>query len=300
MLKDILKRVVGAAGYQLVPAGQLLNAEANYPISPKPRWGQQCPPHPQLQRVLEGERSLYEETLKQLKVCTPVMWEIKHDLDEYNPSAPFWDNDFFQSFDAASLMGFLLSRNPKRYMEIGSGNSTCFARHAIRSGKLRTTITSLDPSPRAEIDALCDHVRRVPLEECDVSVFDELEAGDILFFDGSHRVFQNSDVVVFFLEIIPRLKPGVLVHIHDIFLPSDYPLSWRNFLFSEQYMLAAMLLCREAPIRPVLPNYFVCKDDELRKLALDLFKKKDGSFMDAALFRGASELTGSSFWSEIR
>lgn len=103
-----------------------------------------------------------------------------------------------------------------------------------------------------------------------------------------------------FLEIIPRLKPGILVHIHDIFLPSDYPPSWRKFLFSEQYMPAAMLLCREAPIHPVLTNHFVCKDDELRRLALDLFKEKDGSFMDTARFRGASELTGSSFWRETR
>ena len=77
---------------------------------------------------------------------------------------------------------------------------------------------------------------RQPLEAVDASEFGALTAGDVVFFDGSHRVFQNSDVTVFFLEILPALPPGVLVQIHDIFWPVDYPPAWADRYYSEQYM----------------------------------------------------------------
>lgn len=301
MLKSVLKQMANAAGYQVGPVGRWsLNVENYYPIHPKSRWGHKHPSHPQLQLVLEEGRIRYEDILQQLKVHGRSLREIRQDHDPNEPSAPYWDNPWFQSFDAACLVGFLLSRQPKRYLEIGSGQSTRFARHAIQVGRLKTTVTSIDPQPRAEIDALCDQVLRVPLEECELAVFDQLESGDFLFFDGSHRVFQNSDVVVFFLEVIPRLKPGVLVHIHDIFLPADYPPAWSSFLFSEQYLLGAMLLCGAPPFRTILPNYFVCTDDRLGVLAREIFKMPDGSLMPGALFRGASDVVGSSFWLETR
>ena len=131
-------------------------------------------------------------------------------------------------------------------------------------------IVSVDPEPRASIDALCDDVVRAGLEYSDLSLFNQLEAGDILFFDGSHRTFTNSDVTVFFLEIIPRLKPGITVHIHDIFLPVDYPPEWSRRLYSEQYMLAAMLLCKSSPVKTILPNWYVCNDGTLTHHIADL------------------------------
>ena len=79
----------------------------------------------------------------------------------------------------------------------------------MRDLALNTQIISVDPSPRAEVDALCDTVVREPLETVDTALFDELEAGDMLFADRSHPVFENSDVTVFFLEILPRWKSGV-------------------------------------------------------------------------------------------
>jgi predicted O-methyltransferase YrrM len=286
-------------GYEVGPVGRWSPiVEDYYPIRPKSRWGHEHTPHPQLKLVLEQGRAQYEEVLQQLKVHSAILHEIRHDHDPHEPTAPFWDNGYFQSFDAACLVGFLLLRQPKRYLEIGSGQSTKFARHAIRIGRLPTTIISIDPQPRAEIDALCDRVLREPLEECELAVFDELEPGDLLFFDGSHRVFQNSDVVVFFLEILPRLKPGVMVHIHDVFLPADYPPAWSRRLYSEQYMLGAMLLCEAPPFRTVLPNYFVCTDRRLSMLVREIFKAPDGSLMLGALFRGATDVAGSSFWIE--
>ncbi len=128
---------------------------------------------------------------------------------------------------------------PKRFVEVGSGDSTRSAsrRRSIRDHSLPTLITSIDPTPRAEIDKLCDFVIRKPLEEVELDVFDELGPGDFLFIDGSHRSFSNSDVTVAFLDVLPRLRAGVVVHFHDIFWPYDYPPEWADRYYSEQYLL---------------------------------------------------------------
>ena len=97
------------------------------------------------------------------------------------------------------------------------------ARLVVRDHHLRTRVISSDPRPRVEIHSLCDEGIRHPLESIDLAVFDQLAPGDILFIDSSHRVFTNSDVNVVFLEVLPRLQPGVLVHLNDIFLLYDYP-----------------------------------------------------------------------------
>ncbi|WP_206433363.1 class I SAM-dependent methyltransferase, partial [Streptomyces sp. ADI95-17] len=128
-------------------------------------------------------------------------------------STAYWGNTWLPPLDALSLYGFLASERPARYLEVGSGNSTKFARRAVRDLGLDTRITSIDPEPRAHIDHLCDEVVRVPLQDADLGVFAELEPGDILFIDGSHRLQMGSDVMVFFCELLPRLKPGVLIQV---------------------------------------------------------------------------------------
>lgn len=212
------------------------------------------------------------------------------------PLSPAWENGWFESLDAASLVGLLCQWKPRRYVEIGSGNSTIFARHAITSAGLSTTLTSIDPQPRAGIDALCDAIHRTPLEAADLALATGLEPGDVLFFDGSHRAFQNSDVVVFFLEVLPRLKPGILVHIHDMFLPDDYPPKWARRLYSEQYMLAAMMVHGQAPFEIVLPVHYVSTRPQFAAAVEAVFQGADGRTMPGARPRGATEILGSSFW----
>jgi hypothetical protein len=126
-------------------------------------------------------------------------------------------------------------------------------------------VTSIDPEPRARIDELCDVVIRRPVEALeDDGLFRELGPGDVLFIDGSHRTFTGSDVTVLFLEVVPRLAPGVLVQVHDVYLPRDYPEDVVGRWYSEQYVLAAWLLgARDVEI--VLPVNFVCADKELRR-----------------------------------
>jgi hypothetical protein len=158
------------------------------------------------------------------------------------PSTACWENDYWGSLDAVWQVAALKRRNPMRYVEVGSGYSTLFARQAIDSFGLRTRITSIDPAPRQEVDRACDEVVRLPLEDVDLSLFADLEAGDIVFLDGSHVVTMNSDSVVFFLEVLPVLRAGVLVGIDDVYLPWDYHPTWAHRFYGEQYLLAAYLL----------------------------------------------------------
>lgn len=158
------------------------------------------------------------------------------------PGEPFWGNRWFDGGDARAAYGIVAALAPARIIEIGSGNSTMFIRRALKDFNLPCQLTSIDPAPRAEIDALCDTVIRRSVLEVDLDLFGTLRAGDILFHDGSHLTFNGTDTVRLFLEILPQLAPGVLVHIHDICLPYEYIKAFDRRGYSEQYMLAAALL----------------------------------------------------------
>lgn len=155
---------------------------------------------------------------------------------------PYWNNGYFSGMDARAAYAVTGSLAPRTILEIGSGHSTKFIRKAIQNCGTATEIVSIDPQPRTEIDALCDHVVRKDVHEVDISVFAALESGDVLFWDGSHLVFNGADAVRLFLEILPALAPGVLVHIHDIALPFEYPGVFDGRGYAEQYLLAAYLL----------------------------------------------------------
>lgn len=96
-----------------------------------------------------------------------------------------------------------------------------------------------------------------------MDVFDRLLPNDILFFDGSHRSFQNSDVTVFFGDVLPRIPPGVVVHVHDINLPYDYPDWCLNWYWNEQFLLMSLFLGAGDKIRPLAPTAYMCRDEEL-------------------------------------
>ena len=117
-------------------------------------------------------------------------------------------------------------------------------------------ITSIDPMPRRGIDVLCDNLHRKPLEDMDLGLFETLEAGDVVFVDNSHRSFMNSDVTVFMMDVLPRIPSGVLVGIHDIFLPYDYHEKWKDRYYNEQYLLACMLLANPDYFTIELPLYW--------------------------------------------
>jgi hypothetical protein len=235
-----------------------------------PRFGWGKPAHARLTEILAAGDAQYADVLREFLAFEEDLLRIGNEPTAIDPGwiqHPPW----MLGLDGVSLYGFVRSRRPSRYLEIGSGNSTKFVARARRDGHLDMAITSIDPHPRAEIDQLCDRIIRAPLERADLTVFEALEPGDVVFFDGSHRAFMNSDAVVFFVEVLPSLPPGVLVGVHDIFLPWDYPPQWGARYYSEQYLLACYLLAESSFVTPALPCHYVSLKPELSKIIAPLW-----------------------------
>lgn len=257
----------------------------DYPYRSTIRYGAGKPPHPGLHTLIDAGRDRYAALIDRMADIAEDFAKVPlggtYDLPE-----PFWLNGWFPPLDGMGLTQFLRDANPARFIEIGSGVSTKFARRAVEMYGLRTHLTSIDPQPRNQIDQLCDRVIRQPLEEADPTIFDALAPGDILFLDSSHRSFQGSDVTVFFLDVLPRVKPGVLIHIHDIYLPDDYISGHVHRLWNEQYLLATTLLFGDR-FEVLFPSWFVHTDPDLSARA------------NAALRKGplaSLNLYGASFW----
>lgn len=263
--------------------------QLDYPIHPRPRYGHGRPSHAKLFELLDRRRQEYARTLRSFLPLGDALARIPVPAPKSDAVTPHWNNTWFEGIDGLSLYGFLATRNPKRYFEVGSGNSTKFARQAINDHGLRTKITSIDPFPRAEINSICDEIVRQPLEDVDVAAFDNLEAGDVLLVDNSHRVFTNSDATVVFLDVMPRLKSGVLLGIHDIMLPDDYPPDWVGRFYSEQYVLAAYLLAQGTLFDVTLPSSFLGHCPDLKQIVVPIWSRLPGA-----------NPSGSSFWLQIR
>jgi Methyltransferase domain len=255
-----------------------------------PRWGWGRPPHAGLQALFAGGDEL---TIAQLDAILGYRDELgRIALQADDPLEPSWIQSpvWLLGLDTASLYAQVRSRRPARYVEVGSGNSTKVVARARRDGGLATHITSIDPHPRAEIDRLCDRIIREPMELAGTGAFGELIAGDVVFFDGSHRAFMNSDATVFFLEILPALPAGVIVGIHDILLPWDYPPDWGPRYYSEQYLLAVALLAGDPRLRTLLPCHHVSTTDALAQRLAPLW--------DDPRLRGVDP-RGFAFWLEV-
>jgi hypothetical protein len=168
-------------------------------------------------------------------------------------------NDYFRSPDAEVFYTLIRTQKPARIIEIGSGNSTKVARQAIMDGKLGTQLVSIDPLPRSEIDTLADECVRRPVEEIAPALFDTLHAGDILFIDSSHEVRIGNDGAFLYAAVLPGIAAGVLVQIHDVFLPYDYPLDLLGegaISWNEQYLVQTMLALGNS-FEVLWPGYFL-------------------------------------------
>lgn len=240
-------------------------------------------PHPALAALLEAQLGHALSRLQELAAAAPGLARIPAAADDAR--APYWNNAWIPPLDGIALYALVATRRPRLYVEIGSGNSTRFVRRAIDDHGLSTRIVSIDPQPRADVDALCDEVLRAPLETVDLAVFARLGAGDMVFADNSHQCLAGSDVTVFFTEVLPSLAPGVLAGIHDIFLPYDYPAEWSDKRYSEQYLLACYLLAQTRLFGVELPLHFLSRHAGAAAAL--------GALCAAA---GGVSATGSSFW----
>ncbi|WP_114944723.1 class I SAM-dependent methyltransferase [Microvirga calopogonii] len=152
-----------------------------------------------------------------------------------------FDQSWFPRLDAAAAYALVRREKPRRIVEIGSGHSTRFMAQAVQDGALPTRITCIDPAPRASLRKLDVEHRQALLRDADPGVFEALEAGDILFIDSSHIAMPGTDVDRLFLDVLPRLASGTLVHIHDIALPHAYPAVWDWRGYNEQLLVGALL-----------------------------------------------------------
>lgn len=239
------------------------NLFLEYKVDMKPRYGHGVPAHKGLNRIIENGVEDYKKYISKVIEYKERFWTIQDQQKETNSKRPAWNNGFLPGLDIVMIYTLISELKPNKYIEVGSGNSTKVVYMAKQDNDLNTEIISIDPMPRAEIDDLADKVYRLPFEDLDFDVVDLLEEGDVLFIDNSHRILPNSDAMVFFLEILPRLKKGVVVHIHDIFLPYDYPQFMCDRFYSEQYGLAMYLLANPKKYKTIFPNYFVSENKEL-------------------------------------
>lgn len=274
-LSQLAVRLGDAGGRRLWPAFPY-TIRLDHPATAelRPRYGSGRPSHPELETIIASGNTVYAA---QLQGFVQFFEELRRiPLSGEHSPEPCWVHPWLIGLDTVSLYGYMRSRQPARYIEIGSGQSTKVVARARRDGAGSTLITSIDPHPRSEIDRLCDRVIRRSLEQADLGeCFGDLREGDIVFFDGSHRVLPNSDCVVFFLDVLPSLPPGVLVGIHDIYLPDDYPQGFLEMWWSEQYVLAALLLAHSPRLHVVLPTFYASGQPELSAILDPLFSAEE-------------------------
>ena len=162
---------------------------------------------------------------------------------------PYMYNQMFGPGDAEYWFQILRALKPKRVIEIGSGGSTLLAikaldRNRAYNAAYRCDHVCIEPLEVAWLEKTGVRVIRQPAEEADPNLFCGLDAGDILFIDSSHMIRPQGDVLFEYLELLPTLRPGVIVHVHDIFSPRDYPRDWLADdvkFWNEQYLLEAFL-----------------------------------------------------------
>lgn len=201
------------------------------------------------------------ELLPGISVDRPEMAKVWHSLLPYLTSAPFpevkgpdhryaFTNPNYSWGDGSVLHAMLRLHRPKRLTEIGSGWSSACALDTVETylgGDCEMTF--IEPFPRLLRELVGENEGRIrlidsPVQEVPAETFEALEAGDFLFIDSTHVLSTGSDVCFELFEILTRLRPGVLVHIHDMFWPFEYPRAWavdQNRSWNEVYAVRAYL-----------------------------------------------------------
>lgn len=197
-------------------------------------------------------------------------------------------NSQFSGLDPRLLFVLLRAFQPRRLVEVGSGYSSLLIADVNRRF-LRGTLdfTCIEPYPRPFLQRGIAGITRLVqarAQDTDLRAFEALQSGDVLFIDSSHVAKTGSDVNHLYFEVLPRLARGVLVHVHDIFLPHEYPREWvidENRSWNEQYVLRALLLGGSA-YEVVFGTAYACT--HLRALVIAALARSDGALHGGGSF----------------
>lgn len=211
---------------------------------------------------LERQMTFLEQDL------APFMTEFRPPLDpQPDPTQFFLHNGTYESVDADTLYAMVRFLRPKKILELGSGRSTqviSAARAHNASDGAASEHHVIDPFPNALVRTIAPgafDLETISATDVPLERFAELAPGDVLFIDTTHTVKLGGDVTYLLLEALPLLRPGVVVHVHDIFLPWSYPRAWlveSRWFWAEQYLLQAFLAFNEA-FEPVLATHFLAR-----------------------------------------
>jgi predicted O-methyltransferase YrrM len=255
--------VSGEEFRQLLAQGRILFEEADSPFlrfAPPGSYDSPLPSWREIEKQSTAGRLMIPGLDSGLDLNEERQLELLHDFAAYYAQLPFpsqpqpgfryhYENGSFVYFDGIVLYSFLRHFRPQRIIEAGSGYSSALMLDCSdRFFQCAPELTFIEPYPLTlnkvlrDDDRHCQVLER-PLQQVALETFDRLEANDILFVDSSHVLKFNSDVAYILFEIMPRLRPGVLIHFHDIFANFDYPLPWlrQGRAWNEGYALRAFL-----------------------------------------------------------
>lgn len=255
-----LARAARAAGYELVTT-DFYSPLPDIERLPRSGWDRPRPPVGVDLRV-EAARAFLADELG------PYLREFRPPLDRPSTGGFYVRNGSYESVDAESLYAIVRLVRPSRLIELGSGASSHVIAAAAAAGAAdghRFEHVIVDPHPftASPLGAVAGAVLRPErVEDVDVEELTaELTAGDVLFVDTTHTVKTGGDVTRIVLELFPRLAPGVWVHLHDVFLPYEYPREWvveDRRAWAEQYLLQAFLAFNET-FEVMLPAHAVTR-----------------------------------------
>ena len=193
---------------------------------------------------------------RQMELLAEFELKFKREYDSFPqrktavPHEFSFENDSFGPVDAEILYCMIRHFRPRKILEIGSGNSTYVSAKAVIRNKEEGSdceLVCIEPFPNVVLREGIPGLSRLipkPMQEVPLAEFESLGENDILFIDSSHMLKIGSDVQRIYLDVLPVLRKGVVVHIHDIFLPAEYPRHWvmeRKIFWNEQYLLQAFL-----------------------------------------------------------
>ena len=235
-------------------------------------------------RPLPGVNFNDEQQLALLSSFTYANELLQFPMEKKGETEYFYNNGSYGSGDSEYLYNIVRHFKPRKIIEIGSGHSTrmvknAFAQNIKEDSSYKCKHICIEPYEQPWLKDFGVELIRQRVETLDKTVFDQLEANDILFIDSSHVIRPQGDVLYEFLEVVPLVKKGVIIHVHDIFTPKDYLNEWvidEHRMWNEQYLLEAFLSCNKEFKIIGAVNYLAHHHTEALAKACPVFGKQKG------------------------